>query len=196
MEMKMKVSLIRITVDPEELIEIAARICYGSKFTGNPKFIQNLISSGHESPLEHASASFHLENVSRTLSHQLVRHRLASVSQQSQRYIDAKNFSTIVPENFSNWSEKNKEEFLEDMKIGYKTYEKWRKIGLKKEDARFFLPNATTTNLIFTANFREFRHIFKLRCSEHAQWEIRNCCLEMWKLLVEKCPIVFEDLNF
>ncbi len=191
----MKVSLIRITVCPEELIEIAARICYGSEFTGNPKFIQNLIYSGHESPLEHASASFHLEGISRALSHQLVRHRLASVSQQSQRYVDAKNFSTIVPENFSNWTEKNKEEFLEDMKIGYATYEKWRKLGLKKEDARLFLPNATTTALIFTANFREFRHIFKLRCSKHAQWEIRNCCMEMCKILIDKCPVVFEDLK-
>jgi len=195
----MQIELLSITQNAERLIELAARICYNSqdKMTddSHTRMIEMLIKNGHESPLEHASASFLISDVSRSLTHQLVRHRLTSVSQQSQRYVDAKHFSTTVPIDFDNWEPERQQEFSDDIKQSYALYEKWRAKGLTKEDARLFLNNATTTKLVFTANFREFRHIFKVRCSKHAQWEIRQCCNKMLTLLIAECPAAFGDLN-
>ena len=191
----MNVKLLAVTKDAEDLIEYAARVCYQSTGRCQPgasgKFIQRLISQGHESPLEHAYATFHISGCSRAMTHQLVRHRLMSVSQQSQRYVTEANFEYVLPPSVA---DKDKNEYGKDMEVVRTMYAKWKERGLKNEDARFVLPNACVTEIVISANFREFRHIFKVRCARQAQWEIRLACCEMLKILAEKAPHVFADL--
>lgn len=191
----MKIDLLAVTDKPEELIEYTARVCYRShdsiKPESAPKLIAHLLKMGHESPLEHASATFHIRGCSRAMTHQLVRHRLLSVSQQSQRYVEESGFEFVVPPDLR---ENARAEYCHDMEAIRGMYSKWKKMGLKKEDARFVLPNACATSIVITANFREFRHVFKLRCSPHAQWEIRAVCSEMLRLLHPHAPSVFADL--
>lgn len=191
----MKVKLIAVTDNAEALIEYAARVCYQSTERCRPKsaekFLQRLIVQGHESPLEHAYATFHISGCSRAMTHQLVRHRLMSVSQQSQRYVSESNFDYVVPPSVV---EKDQDEYRTDMETVRAMYAKWKDRGLRNEDARFVLPNACKTDIVISANFREFRHIFKVRCARQAQWEIRQACCDMLKILSEKAPHVFEDL--
>ncbi len=191
----MEVKLLAITENPEELIEFAARVCYQSfnKITEGSaaNFIKKLLAMGHETPFEHAYATFYIKGCSRAMTHQLVRHRLMSVSQQSQRYVSESNFEYVIPPSVP---EEKIEEYKNDMKLIRTMYARWKKAGLKNEDARFVLPNACQTELVISANFREYRHIFKLRCTPHAQWEIRQACSEMLKILYNKAPNVFEDL--
>ena len=188
----MIVKLLRVTPEPEEIIEYAARVCYDSQDKMNGKLIPTLIKSGHESPLEHACATFELRNVSRALTHQLVRHRLMSVSQKSQRYVNEENFGYVIPDSLS--SADDIFEYSDDMDYIKTLYTKWKNRGIRKEDARMFLPNGCYTTIIITANFREFRHIFKVRCSKHAQWEIRQACNIMKGRLYAEAPNVFGDL--
>ncbi len=186
----MHITLINCTPDSEQLIEFAARTCYDSnedKKSTTEQLIKKLKTKGHESPFEHAYASFHIKGVSRALSHQLVRHRLMAVSQRSQRYVSENNFPYVIPESIE-----NRQEFQEDMKKIQEMYSKWNKV-ISNQDARFVLPNACKTELVISANFRELRHIFELRCSKHAQWEIRKCASIMLKLIYEQAPTVFED---
>jgi len=191
----MKVELIAITADAEELIELAARTCYqsGDKTAagGAGKFLGRLIASGHESPFEHAYATFRLSGCSRAMTHQLVRHRLLAVSQKSQRYVTEGNFEYVVPPSIGNGFA---DEFKADMEAIRAMYRKWKERGLKNEDARYVLPNACASELVISGNFREFRHIFKLRCSPRAQWEIRQACDRMLLLLHARAPSVFGDL--
>ncbi len=191
----MNVSLLSVTNGPEQLIERAARTCYQSSDMAIPEktsdFIQKLIGMGHETPLEHAYASFMITGYSRSMTHQLVRHRLMAVSQKSQRYVKENDFDYVTPPELS---DDNTEEFASDMKIIQGMYKKWLDKGLKKEDARFVLPNACATEIMISANFREFRHIFNIRCTRHAQWEIRNVCMKMLKELNQVAPGVFNDL--
>ncbi|MDD5459695.1 MAG: FAD-dependent thymidylate synthase [Phycisphaerae bacterium] len=190
------VELIAITPDTEKVIEQAGRTCYLSfdKLSGDSEagFIQRLIKMGHDSPLEHAIATFRIKGCSRAMTHQLVRHRLMSVCQQSQRYVDEKGFEYVVPEGMP-------DEFLDDYHNDMKTiegmYEKWRNRGLRKEDARFVLPNACTSEIVVSANMREWRHILTIRTSLKAQWEIRKACLTMLEILREKCPDCFADIR-
>ena len=191
-----KVILLAITPDGEKLIEEAGRTCYLSlsKITDDSEknFIRSAIKRGHHSILEHASASFRILGASRAFTHQLVRHRIASFSQQSQRYVDESEFNYIVPPEIN----ENKEalevyrEFIENSRT---TYNRLREIGIKKENARFILPNALESQIVFSANFREFRSVFNLRLDRAAQWEIRRVCLEMLLILQEKAPSVFGD---
>jgi len=191
-----KVVLLAISPDPEKLIEEAGRTCYLSlsKTTDDSEknFIRNAIKRGHHSILEHATASFRILGASRAFTHQLVRHRIASFSQQSQRYVDESEFNYIVPPEINN----NKEaleiyrEFIENSR---KIYNRLREIGIKKENARFILPNALESQIVFSANFREFRSVFNLRLDRSAQWEIRRVCLEMLLILQAKVPSVFGD---
>lgn len=193
---QLQVELVAITAEPEKVIEQAGRTCYLSfdKIGANSQqeFIQRLIQMGHESPLEHAYATFRITNCSRAMTHQLVRHRLMSVSQQSQRYVDEEHFDYVVPEDIP-------QEFLDDyhndMRIIQQMYSKWRQRGLKMEDARFVLPNACTSQMVVSANFREWRHIFKLRISPKAQWEIRRSCSVMLGILKQHAPNCFYDLE-
>jgi thymidylate synthase (FAD) len=191
----MKVELISITDDPERVIEIAARTCYQSGDRMVPEkigqLLPKLIAMGHESPFEHAYATFQLEDVSRAMTHQLVRHRLMAVSQKSQRYVGEGNFAWVVPPSVP---AEQVEEFNQDMGTIRDMYAKWKARGLKNEDARFVLPNACTTELVVSANFREWRHIFKVRCHPRAQWEIREVCLNMLGKLHERAPNVFSDI--
>jgi thymidylate synthase (FAD) len=191
----MKVELISISPDAERLIERAARTCYQSM--GNAKegsaedLLPRLLKSGHETPFEHASASFLISGCSRAMTHQLVRHRLMSVSQKSQRYVGEDEFEYVLPPAVPAG---DRAEFDADMAAIRAMYRKWLDRGLRKEDARYVLPGACTTEIVITANFREFRHIFKLRCSPRAQWEIREVCLEMLRVLGTRAPSVFGDL--
>ena len=192
----MKIELLAITPDAEQLIEAAGRTCYKSGDKAQPgaagNFIARLIASGHESPVEHASATFRISGCSRAMTHQLVRHRLMSVSQQSQRYVSEKSFEYVVPPKIA---AAHAEEFKADMAVIREMYCKWKERGMKNEDARYVLPNACATEIVISANFREFRHVFRMRCTPQAQWEIREACCAMLKELMAHAPSVFEDLT-
>lgn len=194
----MKVELVSHTQNADKIIEKAGRVCYQSqeKTTedSHKTFTNMLLSSGHESVLEHASATFKISEVSRSLTHQLVRHRVASYSQKSQRYCKEKRFGYIVPQVILD------EEHLElaydrYMKKAQDFYNELLDSGVKPEDARYVLPEACHTEIVMTANFREWRHFLKLRLSKRAQQEIRDLSLEILK---ELCKIsgCFEDLEF
>ena len=151
-----------------------------------------IVRSGHHSVLEHASATFRIKGGSRSFTHQLVRHRLCAYSQQSQRYVNEKNFSIVVPDSIKSNSEA-KEAFMALITNARNTYLKLQEIGIKKEDARFVLPNAIESEIVMTANFRVLRHILKERCHKSAQWEIRKIAIEILKIMKKEAPIVFED---
>ncbi|MBN1935985.1 MAG: FAD-dependent thymidylate synthase [Anaerolineae bacterium] len=184
---------------PEAIIEYAGRVCYRSesdhqKLQTTARFIQRRILEGHESIIEHASATFEVSGISRAASHQLVRHRIASYSQESQRYVDMSDPEWVVPDEIAANPEAIAvwEESLEQVKAAYR---RLRDLEVKKEDARFLLPNATATRIIVTMNFRELLHVFRLRISPHAQWEIRALCVQMLEQLVPYAPNVFGPLK-
>jgi len=193
---RMHVELIAITPDAEAVIEQAGRTCYQSISRAKPgsekDFIRRIIESGHHSVLEHAYATFRIKNCSRAMTHQLVRHRLCAFSQQSQRFVDEQDFSYVVPENIP---VEYVEEFHRDMETIKRMYRKWLHKGLRKEDARYVLPNACASEIVVSANFRQWRHIFCVRCSKHAQWEIRAVTLEMLRIMKRQAPTVFEDFS-
>ncbi len=194
-ENQLAVELVAITPDAERVIEQAGRTCYLSfdriDDDSSGGFIRRLIKMGHESPLEHAYATFRIRNCSRAMTHQLVRHRLMAVSQQSQRYVDEDRFAYVVPESMPS---EFVDDFHQDMKTIQQMYRKWRERGLRKEDARFVLPNACTSEIVVSANFREWRHIFKLRTSVKAQWEIRDACRTMLAVLKDHASACFDDI--
>ena len=193
----MKVTLLRITEYPEELITSSARVCYASQPKtpdANVKLIRNLKDWGHLSMFEHACATFLVEGVSRACTHQLVRHRIASFSQQSQRYVNESGFDYVTPPTVEK-DPKVKKVYDEAVEYARKSYKELMELGVPKEDARFLLPNATSSKIVVTMNFRELRHFIKLRTEKGAQWEIQALGREMLKLLKEKAPNVFDDLN-
>ena len=186
-----KVKVLEHTPNPENVVANAARLCYSnlgiedlfSKYTDeqNQKMIENLMSLSHESPIEHVSFTFGIEGVSRTLSHQLVRHRIASYSQQSQRYVKLDQFEYIIPPNI----EKNKiakDIFEKAMEVEQKAYTALVDLLVEDghtekeaiEDARYVFPNACETKVVFTMNARTLLNFFKLRSCNRAQWEIRE----------------------
>ncbi len=193
---QIEIELVAITQEAESVIEQAGRTCYLSfdKINVNSQkdFIQKLIKMGHESPLEHAYATFRIKNCSRAMTHQLVRHRLISVSQQSQRYVNQEHFDYVIPKTMP---AEFADDYHNDMKIIQQMYCKWRQRGLKKEDARFVLPNACTSEIVVSANFREWRHIFKVRTSPKAQWEIHKACGMMLNILRKHAPACFDDIE-
>ncbi len=180
---------------PEELLEHAGRVCYRSEGRGDPgSFLRARIREGHESLIEHASATFEISGISRACSHQLVRHRLASYSQESQRYVSMDEPEWVLPPSIASdpqalaiW-----QRFGEEVKA---TYRALRERGVRKEDARFALPNATATRIVVTMNFRELRHMFTVRISPQAQWEICALCVRMLELIYPVAPNVFGDLR-
>jgi thymidylate synthase (FAD) len=194
-EAQLEVMLIAITPDAQKVIEQAGRTCWQSfdKADDNSQegFIRRLLAMEHESPLEHAYATFRIRGCSRAMTHQLVRHRLMAVSQQSQRYVDEHQFEYVVPETML---PEFVDDFHGDMKIIQQMYQKWRDRGLKKEDARFVLPNACTSEIVVSADFREWRHILKLRLTKKAQWEIRNACRIILEILNKHAPVCFGDI--
>jgi thymidylate synthase (FAD) len=193
----MKIELVEITPNAEKVIEDAARTCYQSEDGGSllGTLIRKLIKSGHHSVLEHAYATFRINGVSRALTHQLVRHRLCAFSQQSQRYVNEKQFNYVIPPSIIKvGGDSAKKIFHSQMEEIQKMYEYWKNLGIKNEDARFVLPNACHTEIVISANFREFRHIFEVRADKHAQWEIRFAAMKMLNSLYNKAPSIFEDL--
>jgi len=194
----MKVELLSITPNAEKLIENAGRTAYLSfekqKNRSEKEFIRMLIKSGHLSVLEHAYATFRIKGGSRAFTHQLVRHRLCSYTQQSQRYVDEQEFEYIEPATIRN----NKEAhslFYNFMNKAKEAYAELLKLGIKNQDARFVLPNAVESEIVVTTNFREWRHIIELRGNPEAQWEIRKIAIEILKILKEHAPILFEDFK-
>jgi thymidylate synthase (FAD) len=209
METKLKVLLISHTPEPEETIAAAARLCYRSggidtlkddRLAGQAKnFLSKLMGMGHMSPVEHVSFTFAIEGISRACSHQLVRHRLASYSQQSQRYVSkTAGFQYVVPPSIGN-DEEMEARFKAFMKETQKFYnylvDRLEANGLKgesvREDARFVLPNAAETKIMVTMNVRELLHFFRQRCCNRAQWEIRQMATEMLRLARNVAPVLF-----
>lgn len=181
--------------NPEDLAEFAGRVCYNSvdKFGNNTKYLQKLIGKGHESVIEHISASFYITGISRSCLAQATRHRLFSYSVMSQRFVDQSNFETVVPKSI--WENEEKLElFTETVETLKHAYNNLRVLGCKKEDARFLLPEATCTNLVMTGNMRSWRHFIEMRCNKDAQWEIRNLATDILCKLYKECPNIFEDL--
>jgi thymidylate synthase (FAD) len=201
----MKVELLSITPNAEELIETAARTCYQSEPKGEVgDLIKRLLKANppHESVLEHASATFRFGEVSRAFTHQLVRHRLCAFSQQSQRYVKESQFDYVIPDDIISRRLFNPNDttdyiskYKDDMQMIQKLYNYWKEMGLKNEDARFVLPNACHTEIVMTANLRQWRHVISMRCDKHAQWEIQNGCKEVLRILHLNVPNVFEDLK-
>ncbi len=184
---------------PEKIIEIAARTSYKSfskmGTDSEKRLIRHLIRLGHLSVLEHASATFRVRGISRACTHQLVRHRLASFTQESQRYVNEKEFDYVIPDAIR----ENKEAFAlfrDEMRHIADIYAKFIDMGIRKEDARFVLPNATTSEIVISANFREWLHIIGLRVSNEAQWEIRELSILFWKGLYTVSPTVFHIDSF
>ena len=199
----MKVKLVRFTADPEILCGAAALT---STKSGSPseifekmdlekarQIIKRVTGYGHASVIEHASFTFSLEGVSRAMTHQLVRHRIASYTQQSQRYVTYDTFEKYVTPPSIEENSEAKRIFNSALKKISETYHKLLKMGIPKEDARFILPNAAKTNIIVTMNARELRHFFNLRCCRRSQWEIRQVAIEMLKQAKNVAPSLFEN---
>ena len=177
----------------EALLEHAGRACYRSEPKGQPgRFLRARIREGHGSIIEHASVTFDITGISRACSHQLVRHRIASYSQESQRYVDMSAPEFLVPPSVAQDPQARAiwDEFMDQVAD---TYHRLRELRMRKEDARFVLPNATATRIIVTMNFRSLRHLFSVRCDKAAQWEIRELALEMLRQVHELAPSVFGD---
>lgn len=197
----MEIILIRLTKNPERLIELAARTSTRSwdemDDAVDEELVRYLIKKGHFSAIEHASATFLIKGISRACSHQLVRHRMASYTQSSQRYVDENDFDYVVPESIKNKTDPGAkmgfEVLMRHINEEYKSLRDY--IGIPKEDARFVLPNACTTDILMTANFREWRHIFELRGSKESQWEIREVAIRIFNTLKTFAPNIFFDME-
>lgn len=215
----MKVTLIEHTPNPEQTIALAAKMCYSDSTIDNVKnnlteekteeFIKMLSDIGHESPIEHISFTFGLEGVSRTLLAQITRHRIASFSVQSQRYVKNRNKDSYIIPPLIEENAYTKEIFEKSMKESFDAYNKISELltenyiakGFNKnvaekkaiEDARFVLPNACETKMVFTMNARSLKNFFRLRCCNRAQWEIKAVADEMLKLVKEVAPTLFKD---
>lgn len=199
-EVQPSVSIISHTEKPLETIYKAARQCYsaGSVADIDPasrekmaELVQRCIRSGHTSVLEHASFTFAISGVSRALSHQLVRHRMASYSQQSQRFVKAGELEYVCP--FSMWDKESagRAYFIAAMESADRAYQAMLADGVPAEDARFVLPAAVATNVVMTMNCRELLHFLEERCCARAQWEIRSMAWTIRERLVDVLPEVF-----
>lgn len=213
----MKVTLLTHTPDPEKIIATAAKLCYSSSDIDHlmdgltdekiQSFIDMLMGLGHESPIEHCSFTFAIEGISRACSHQLVRHRIASYSQKSQRYVNETQFEYVTPDVIEN-DEVLKAVFDETMELLQSRYDIIRDGIIKKyvannmdekaaekkanEDARMILPNACCTSIIVTMNIRSLFNFFKHRCCNRAQWEIRDVANEMHRICMGIAPNIFK----
>lgn len=197
----MKVLLITHTPEPDRLCAQAALVSKWPKGwsefkdvwndTTDLNHLKDALKKGHVSVVEHATFTFSLEGISRAASHQLVRHRIASYTQQSQRYVTLKD-EFVIPVTVRN-NEKARTLFEETVKELALTYQKLIDMSIPKEDARFVMPGATKTNIVVTMNARELLHFFALRCCERTQWELRDIAWEMLRLAKEVAPIIFSS---
>ena len=197
----MHVELLYHTPDPERAIATAARLCYAPVGAAElmetmpeervRSVLSTIMSSGHFSTLEHASYTFAVDGVSRALTHQLVRHRLASFNQQSQRYVKfADGVDVVVPDTVKATPE-TEAVFDEAIEACVSAYKKLLDAGVPAEDARYLLPNAAESKIVVTMNVRELLHFFNLRCCNRAQWEIREMAHRMLELARPTAPFVF-----
>lgn len=205
---RMKVALIRHTLSPEEVVALGARLCYSKARVDDllqrvsskdqTDFVERIMNMGHDSVLEHASFTFAMEGVSRVLLAQITRHRLASFSVQSQRYVSYESgFGYIVPPKIEALGADAVAEFERQMDTMHQWYTQWQeKLGSGEggnEDARFVLPGACETRMMVTMNVRELRHFFSLRMCTRAQWEIRALANEMHRLCMDVAPALFAN---
>ena len=224
----MKVELLAYTPDADKIVSAAAKLCYAKSDIGGlmenltpdkvEAFLETLTKLGHESPVEHASFTFGIEGVSRALLAQITRHRIASFSVQSQRYVEKSGFDYITPPEIASIPEA-KELFEAEMKHDAEVYDRLREMLIEKhkaaliaqgmdekealrvaskkanEDARFVLPNACDTRIIMTMNTRSLYNFFELRCCTRAQWEIRALAIEMHKLVKGVAPLLLPSVS-
>lgn len=191
------------TPEPDAIVASSARICYRDITASellereeqnlSRKLIAELFASGHTSTFEHVSFTFGIDGLSRVASHQLVRHRLASFSQQSQRYVSMSPDpdAVIIPPSI----QANPEAlslYRESIRHSQETYRALTGLGIPKEDARFILPHGHSTRLVMTMNARELHHFFELRLCRRAQWEIHELARKMLVLCREVAPVLFE----
>ncbi len=222
----MHVELITYTPDADKIVAAAAKLCYAKSDIDTllenltpektEEFLTLLSDLGHQSPIEHVSFTFGIEGVSRALLAQLTRHRIASYSVQSQRYVEKSGFDYIIPPEIAAIP-KAKEEFIRAMEEDARHYDSLRAIlaaehekrliaegvsekeartkagKLANEDARFVLPNACDTRIIMTMNTRSLYNFFRLRCCNRAQWEIRELATQMLLKVKEVAPILFKN---
>ncbi len=199
----MQVELLYHTPDPERAVATAARLCYAPVGATElmeslseeriHKVLTTILESGHLSTLEHASYTFAIDGVSRALTHQLVRHRLASFNQQSQRYVKfSDGLETIKPLSIAENEEAN-QLFDEMVSKTVEAYQAFLDAGIPAEDARYILPNAAETKIVVTMNIRELLHFFSLRCCNRAQWEIRELAWTMLEKVRPTAPFIFAD---
>ena len=200
----MKVQLIAHTPFPEETCAAAARLCYSDsdiaslvekyKEGDHVALLTKILDLGHLSVLEHASFTFGVEGISRACSHQLVRHRIASYSQQSQRYVQAKQFEYVIPDSIAD-NEALAVEYKARMANTQIFYNHMLEQGIPAEDARFLLPNAATTKVVITMNARALINFFTERTCRRAQWEIRAMAIEMLRLIIPIAPTLFAGIG-
>ena len=197
----MNVELLYHTPDPERAIATAARLCYAPVGASELmetmpeervyKVLSTIMESGHFSTLEHASYTFAVEGVSRALTHQLVRHRLASYNQQSQRYVKFADGVPVVTPHTVAENEQASRIFEQAIKHCEQAYEQLIAAGIPAEDARYLLPNAAETKIVITMNVRELLHFFEVRCCNRAQWEIRALAWAMLGMCLREAPALF-----
>ena len=214
----MEVKLLTYTQNPEKIVAAAAKLCYAKSDIATLMdgltdekvclFLNKLSDLGHQSPTEHASFTFGIEGVSRSFLAQISRHRLASLSVQSQRYVDMTNAGFVMPEEFA-YDEPASKTFEDAVGYALESYEELRKYltvryiqsGMDaksaekkaQEDARYVLPEACCTKMIITMNARELNHFFNMRCCNRAQWEIRECAEQMLRLVYPIAPHLFKN---
>lgn len=200
--MNMHVKLVRHTPEPERTVAMSARLCYSAIGAAQleerisdeqaANLVRRLVSMGHLSTLEHVTFTFAIEGVSRVLTHQLVRHRIASYSQQSQRYVKEHDFETILPPSIAANAEAQAK-FSTLMEEIQSLYNEFTEAGIPAEDARYILPNAAETKIVCTFNARSLLNFFSLRCCTRAQWEIRALANKMLAECRKVAPVIFEN---
>lgn len=196
----MNVKLIGFTPNPEKLPAMAAKLTHSktkpeeldkSSDKELKAILEQVMNLGHTSVIEHTCFTFAISDVSRSLTHQLVRHRIASYAQQSQRYVDFKDPNYVTPPKIAK-NKQMKKAYDETMKNIWKEYSKLLDLGIPAEDSRFVLPNAACTNIMVTMNARSLLNFFELRCCLHAQWEIRQLANKMLQEVKKAAPTIFK----
>ena len=197
----MNVKLIGFTPNPEKIPALAAKLTHSKtkpeelEKTSDKELnaiLEQVMNLAHTSVIEHTNFTFAISDVSRSLTHQLVRHRIASYAQQSQRYVNLNEPNYVTPPKIKN-NKKMKKAYDETMKNIWREYNKLIDLGIPAEDARFILPNAASTNIIVTMNARSLLNFFELRCCQHAQWEIRQLANIMLQKVKKVAPTIFKN---
>ena len=197
----MNVKLIGFTPNPEKLPAMAAKLTHSKTKPENldktsdkelNAILEQVVGLGHTSVIEHTAFTFAISDVSRSLTHQLVRHRIASYAQQSQRYVNLNEPNFVTPPKIEK-DKDMKKAYEETMENIWEQYNKLLELGIPAEDSRYVLPNAACTNIIVTMNARSLLNFFELRCCQHAQWEIRQCANKMLQEVKKVAPTIFKN---